>query len=143
MKHLPAALGCLLLASAISTNLHAQQSKSNDPVDSSADAKATVDARAKGKAAAESATNLSAITVTTGTRTETAVDKIPGAITVVSKAEVEGTLLLTEDATAVLARNVPGYAESSQAMSCACSTAFRRARRCAKAIATAPLPTWV
>ena len=57
------------------------------------------------------------ITVTTGTRTAKAVDKIPGAITVVSKEEVAHTLAITEDATAVLARSVPGYAESSQAMS--------------------------
>jgi iron complex outermembrane receptor protein len=55
--------------------------------------------------------------ITTGTRAPKAVDKIPGAITVVSKEEVQRTLLLTEDATAVLARTVPGYAESSQAMS--------------------------
>jgi iron complex outermembrane receptor protein len=45
------------------------------------------------------------------------VDEIPGAITVVGKAEIQHTLLVTEDATAVLARAVPGYAESSQAMS--------------------------
>lgn len=57
------------------------------------------------------------ITVTTGTRTAKAVDKIPGAITVVSKEEVAHTLAITDDATAVLARSVPGYAESSQAMS--------------------------
>ena len=57
------------------------------------------------------------ITVTTGTRSAKAVDKIPGAITVVSKEEVAHTLAITEDATAVLARSVPGYAESSQAMS--------------------------
>ena len=55
--------------------------------------------------------------IVTGTRTATAIDKIPGAITLVSKEEVQRTLSLTEDATAVLARTVPGYAESSQAMS--------------------------
>jgi iron complex outermembrane receptor protein len=115
MKHVSTALGCLLLASAISASLHAQQSKPNDPVESSAQVKAAADAKAK--AAAQTATDLGAVTVTTGTHVETAIDKIPGAITVVSKAEVERTLLLTEDATAVLARSVPGYAESSQAMS--------------------------
>ena len=57
------------------------------------------------------------VTITTGTRSAKAVDKIPGAITVVSKEELQRTLLLTEDATAVLARTVPGYDESSQAMS--------------------------
>ena len=43
-------------------------------------------------------------------------DKIPGAINVVTTAELERTVSLTEDPTAVLARSVPGYSESSQAM---------------------------
>lgn len=55
--------------------------------------------------------------IVTGSRSPKAVDKIPGAITVVSQEEVAHTQALTEDATAVLARTVPGYAESSQAMS--------------------------
>src|SRR5688500_9532008 len=55
--------------------------------------------------------------ITTGTRTPKAVDKIPGAVTVVTPEEIQHTRTLTEDATAVLARTVPGYAESSQAMS--------------------------
>ena len=62
------------------------------------------------------ATNLDQVIVT-GVRTPKAVDKIPGAITLVSKEDIAHTLLVTEDATAVLARTVPGYAESSQAMS--------------------------
>lgn len=57
------------------------------------------------------------VTITTGTRTAKAVDKIPGAITVVGKEEVAHTLAITEDVSAVLARTVPGYAEASQAMS--------------------------
>jgi iron complex outermembrane recepter protein len=57
------------------------------------------------------------ITITTGSRTAKAIDKIPGAVTVVGKEEVGHTLAITEDASAVLARSVPGYAESSQAMS--------------------------
>lgn len=63
------------------------------------------------------AVKLEAVTVTTGTRSAKSVDRIPGAITVVSNVEVSRTLALTDDATAVLARSVPGYAESSQAMS--------------------------
>ncbi len=55
--------------------------------------------------------------VVTGTRSPKLVDKIPGAITLVSKEEIQHTLVITEDATAVLARTVPGYSESSQAMS--------------------------
>ena len=56
-------------------------------------------------------------TVVTGTRSPKAVDKIPGAVTVITPEEIQHTRALTEDATAVLARTVPGYAESSQAMS--------------------------
>jgi len=54
--------------------------------------------------------------IVTGTRAPKSVDKIPGAINVISEAEVERTLSLTQDSTAVLARTVPGYSESSQAM---------------------------
>ena len=54
--------------------------------------------------------------IVTGTRAPKAVDKIPGAINVVSEEEVSRTLSLTQDATAVLARTVPGYSESSQAV---------------------------
>ena len=67
-------------------------------------------------AAAADDKNSQVVTITTGTRSAKAIDKIPGAITVVSKQEVEQTLALTEDATAVLTRTVPGYSESSQAM---------------------------
>ncbi|MFT3817384.1 MAG: TonB-dependent receptor [Rubrivivax sp.] len=55
--------------------------------------------------------------IVTGTRVPKAVDKIPGAVTLVSREEIQQTLNLTDDVTAVLARTVPGYAESSQAMS--------------------------
>ena len=62
------------------------------------------------------ATDLDNVIVT-GSRSPKAIDKIPGAITLVSTEEVKHTLAVTEDATAVLARSVPGYAESTQAMS--------------------------
>jgi iron complex outermembrane receptor protein len=58
-----------------------------------------------------------ATVIVTGTRTAKAVDKIPGAVNVISSAEVANSLAITEDATAVLSRVVPGYAESTQAMS--------------------------
>ena len=57
------------------------------------------------------------ITVTTGSRAAKAVDKIPGAITVISKEEIAETTKLTQDATAILARTIPGYTESTQQMS--------------------------
>lgn len=53
--------------------------------------------------------------IVTGTRTAKSVDKIPGAVNVVSLQDVSRSLTLTEDATAVLTRAVPGYSESSQA----------------------------
>jgi iron complex outermembrane recepter protein len=65
----------------------------------------------------EQAEKMEKITVTTGTRSEKAIDKIPGAVSVITQKEVETSRILTEDATAVLARTIPGYAESSQAMS--------------------------
>ena len=55
-------------------------------------------------------------TVTTGYRSPKAVNQIPGAITLISSAEVEHTQMLTDDATAVLARTVPGYAPTTQQM---------------------------
>ncbi|MQP76237.1 TonB-dependent receptor [Stenotrophomonas sp. MYb238] len=55
--------------------------------------------------------------IVTGTRAPKSADKIPGAINVVTKEDIQTTLLVTEDATAVLARTVPGYSEASQAMS--------------------------
>jgi len=59
---------------------------------------------------------LETFTVTTGYRSPKAVDQIPGAIKLVSTDEIANTSLLTDDATAVLARTVPGYAPATQAM---------------------------
>ena len=73
-------------------------------------------AAASGAAGDQQATQLER-TIVTGTRTAKSIDKIPGAITVIGRTELAQTLAVTEDATAVLARTVPGYSESSQAMS--------------------------
>ncbi|MEO6245746.1 MAG: TonB-dependent receptor plug domain-containing protein, partial [Opitutaceae bacterium] len=59
---------------------------------------------------------LEAFTVTTGYRSPKALDQIPGAVTLISPEEVSRTQSLTDDATAVLARTVPGYAPTTQAM---------------------------
>ena len=64
----------------------------------------------------DKATTLDNVIVT-GTRTPVAIEKVPGAVTLVTPEQVQRNLNLTEDATAVLARMVPGYSESSQAMS--------------------------
>lgn len=66
--------------------------------------------------AAADATEEEQVVIVTGTRTAKAVDRIPGAINVVAPADVERSVTITDDATAVLARSVPGYSESSQAM---------------------------
>ena len=102
MKHVPATFGVFLLAAAVSASVHAQQAAPAADPDQKEDSAEAV--------------NLDSVIVT-GTRSPKAIDKIPGAITLVSKEEIKNTLALTEDATAVLARTVPGYAESSQAMS--------------------------
>jgi iron complex outermembrane receptor protein len=64
----------------------------------------------------EDTVELEKFTVTTGYRSPKAIDQIPGAIKLVSSDEIANTALLTDDATAVLARTVPGYAPATQAM---------------------------
>jgi iron complex outermembrane receptor protein len=54
--------------------------------------------------------------IVTGSRTPKAVDKIPGAVTIISPAEVQRQLAITDDSTAILGRTVPGYSESNQTM---------------------------
>lgn len=105
MKQVPAAFGVFLLAAAVSASVKAQQNTPLPPQDA-----ATEEERAK------DAVDLDQVIVT-GVRAPKAVDRIPGAVSLVSKEEIAHTLLVTEDATAVLARTVPGYAEASQAMS--------------------------
>jgi len=113
MRQHPASLTLLVLTAAINTAWAQQQV----PAPASAASAPEADADAAKKEADKKITQLDAVTITTGTRSAKAVDKIPGAITLVSKEEVQHTLLVTEDATAVLARTVPGYSESTQAMS--------------------------
>ncbi|HKX42810.1 MAG TPA: TonB-dependent receptor [Burkholderiaceae bacterium] len=113
MRQVPATLGTLLLATASTTATHVFAQTAQAPA-SAASAAAPAPAPAPAKPEVQ---QLETITITTGTRSAKAVDKIPGAITVVGKEEVQHTLAVTEDATAVLARTVPGYSESSQAMS--------------------------
>lgn len=104
-KPLSAAIACILFAYATApAHAQSQTATTTDETDEQSAAKR------------QSATNLDNVIVT-GSRSPKAVDKVPGAITVVGQEEVKHTLAVTEDATAVLARTVPGYAESSQAMS--------------------------
>jgi iron complex outermembrane recepter protein len=101
-KSLCVTMGSIVLGAA-STGVYAQQ----------ANAQPTSAAQVEDSGDSEGAETT---VIVTGTRSAKAVDKIPGAITVVAPAELERTLTLTEDPTAVLARSVPGYSESSQAM---------------------------
>lgn len=64
----------------------------------------------------EEVIELKKLTVTTGYRSPKAIDQIPGAIKLITSDEVSHTQFLTEDATAVLARTVPGYAPATQAL---------------------------
>jgi iron complex outermembrane receptor protein len=106
MRQVPATLSTLLLATASTAALSQNVPQTAPAPAGAASAPAKSDVQ-----------TLETVTITTGTRSAKAVDKIPGAITVVGKEEVQHTLAVTEDATAVLARTVPGYSESSQAMS--------------------------
>ena len=55
--------------------------------------------------------------VVTATRNAKSVDKIPGAISVISQKELEAQYLLADDPSAALATYIPGYAPSRQKMS--------------------------
>ena len=55
--------------------------------------------------------------IVTGSRSGRALDKIPGAVSVIDKAAIETNVSLNADITSLLARTVPGYAQSQQQMS--------------------------
>jgi len=55
--------------------------------------------------------------VVTATRNSKSVDKIPGAVSVISQKELETQYLLADDPSAALAAYIPGYAPSRQKMS--------------------------
>jgi iron complex outermembrane receptor protein len=55
--------------------------------------------------------------VVTATRNSKSVDKIPGAVSVISQKELETQYLLADDPSAALATYIPGYAPSRQKMS--------------------------
>ena len=60
---------------------------------------------------------IQAQVVVTATRTSKAVDKIPGAVTVISQKELADQYAIADDPSAALALYVPGYAPSRQKMS--------------------------
>ena len=70
-----------------------------------------------GAAMAQSAEEPMKEVVVTATRNSKSVDKIPGAVTVISQRELETQYLLADDPSAALATYIPGYAPSRQKMS--------------------------
>lgn len=70
-----------------------------------------------GAALAQSAEEPTSEVVITATRHSKSVDKIPGAVSVISQKELEAQYLLADDPSAALATYIPGYAPSRQKMS--------------------------
>ncbi len=54
--------------------------------------------------------------IVTGSRTGRALNKIPGAVSVISQEEIQDNISLSADLTSLLARTVPGYGQSKQQM---------------------------
>jgi iron complex outermembrane recepter protein len=68
---------------------------------------------ADANAAKDEAATLDSVVVT-ATRTSKAIDKIPGAVSVITRKEIDEQLRVSEDLSQVLAAQVPGYAPSRQ-----------------------------
>ena len=101
------ALGAALALSA--PTIHAQQAGQDDTP--TQDDAAT--AAALAAAAQEEAADLDRVVVT-ATRGSKAIDKIPGAVSVITRTEIDEQLRVSEDLSQVLASQVPGYAPSRQ-----------------------------
>ncbi|WP_185964985.1 TonB-dependent receptor [Glacieibacterium frigidum] len=111
-----ATVGTLMLSAAW-TGVHAQPAGPQPAEPTSAQDAATAPAAAAAAAPADEEADPNARDIiVTGSRTPKAVDKIPGAITVITPAEVQRSLTITEDNTAILAKTVPGYSESNQTL---------------------------
>ena len=106
---------CMLLLGTSTATLAAQQ-PGPQPADPAANQQAAVAAPETPVAQSDEQDDNGGAVIVTGSRTPKAIDKIPGAITVVTPAEVQRSLLLTEDPTQVLAKTVPGYSEASQTL---------------------------
>ena len=65
-------------------------------------------------APAEEIVLLDALTVTTATRSEKAIEKIPGAVDLISRRELETQLLIADDPSQALTTFIPGFAPSRQ-----------------------------
>lgn len=102
----------LAIGSALAICAHTAVARQATPEAIDADGTRTVQARPQGK---DEARMLDSVVVT-ATRGTKAIDRIPGAITVVTRAELDAQLQITEDLSQVLATQVPGYAPSRQKM---------------------------
>jgi iron complex outermembrane receptor protein len=77
-------------------------------------AAAVAQAQAETAASASDSTSTADRVVVTATRGSKAVEKIPGAVSVINRQELDDQLLVAEDVSQVLASQVPGYAPSRQ-----------------------------
>ncbi|MFC0677419.1 TonB-dependent receptor [Lysobacter korlensis] len=73
----------------------------------------TVETTEAREAGASDARTLDSVVVT-ATRGTKAIDKIPGAVSVITRSELDAQLQITEDLSQVLATQIPGYAPSRQ-----------------------------
>jgi iron complex outermembrane receptor protein len=105
-----------LLLGTTSTAAFAAQQPEPQPAESTAEQQAASETPDDPAATPDEEEGDGRDVIVTGTRLPKAVDKIPGAITVITPAEVQRSLTLTEDNTAVLAKSVPGYSESNQTL---------------------------
>lgn len=96
------------LSLALGTALLALTAHAQDPAPVTADV-----APAESEPAADDARTLDNVVVT-ATRSNKAIDKIPGAVAVITRRELDEQLMISEDLSQVLATQVPGYAPSRQ-----------------------------
>lgn len=126
LQRTPVALALGAALSLLAQGAFAQQAGEADgttsPATASANAAAATaiaatdaDATADANAAPEDARTLDSVVVT-ATRGSKAIDKIPGAVSVVTRKEMDEQLVISEDLSQVLATQVPGYAPSRQKM---------------------------
>jgi iron complex outermembrane receptor protein len=110
------ALGiALTLSTAAHAGILAEADESADAAVATRAAMAVTAGTAAVDATADDARTLDTVLVT-ATRGSKAIDRIPGAVAVITRAELDAQLQITEDLSQVLAAQVPGYSPSRQKM---------------------------
>ena len=111
LRRTPVALALGVALSLLAQGALAQQAVAGDETDDATPAATT----ATTDATTDDARTLDSVVVT-ATRGSKAIDKIPGAVSVVTRKEMDEQLVISEDLSQVLATQVPGYAPSRQKM---------------------------